>query len=67
MSKLISFATERVGSLVSKKLGATVVAEAALVAADGVIPPGLPTLVWVIVQAVSETAKYYIDVRYGDA
>jgi|TARA_R100001198_G_C5136943_1_gene152554 ABC-type thiamin/hydroxymethylpyrimidine transport system permease subunit len=55
---LISFAQERVQSLISKKLGAAVIGEAAA-AGEGSIPSGLPTIVYLIAQALVDAAKSY--------
>jgi len=60
MGNLFKFVTERAGSLVSKKLGAAVVAEAG---AAGTPLQGVPLLVYIVVQAFSESFKYWVDAQ----
>ena len=56
MNALISFTKERVGSLISKKLGAAVAAE---VGAVGTELQGVPLLVYIIVQGLVDAFKYW--------
>ena len=58
MGALFSFAKERVGSLVSKKVGAAVLGEAAAI---GTPYQGVPLIVYIIMQALLETVKYHSD------
>ena len=60
MGGLLSFAQERVGSLVSKKLGAAVVAEASAV---GTPLQGYPLMVYIGIQGLSEPFKYWVDAQ----
>jgi|TARA_Y100000034_G_scaffold28223_1_gene33934 uncharacterized protein YutE (UPF0331/DUF86 family) len=53
-----SFLTERIKSLVSKKLGATLLAEGAL---TGTELSGYPLMLYIIVQAAVDIAKHWID------
>lgn len=62
MSSLMSFAQERIGSLVSKKVGAAVVGEVAI-AGDGSLPNGLPTIIYIIAQALVDAARAYGEAR----
>jgi ABC-type thiamin/hydroxymethylpyrimidine transport system permease subunit len=64
MSSLMSFAQERIGSLVSKKVGAAVVGEIA-VAGEGSLPSGLPTIIYIIAQALVDAARAYGEARQG--
>jgi len=64
MGALKGFLTERVGSLVSKKLG---VAAAGSVVAAGAGETGYAVLiqvVYIVVQALSEGWKHYVDRRW---
>lgn len=58
MGALFSFAKERVGSLVSKKVGAAVLGEAAAI---GTPYQGVPLIVYIIMQALLEAVKYHSD------
>ena len=60
MGGLLSFAQERVGSRVSKKLGAAVVAEASAV---GTPLQGYPLRVYIVIQGLSEAVKYWVDAQ----
>jgi ABC-type thiamin/hydroxymethylpyrimidine transport system permease subunit len=62
MSALMSFAQERIGSLISKKVGAAVVGEVAI-ASDGSIPSGLPTIIYIIAQALVDAARAYGEAK----
>ena len=62
MSSLMSFAQERIGSLVSKEVGAAVVGEVAI-AGDGSLPNGLPTIIYIIAQALVDAARAYGEAR----
>tara|TARA_R110000751_G_scaffold13544_1_gene45371 strand:+ start:142 stop:342 length:201 start_codon:yes stop_codon:yes gene_type:complete len=62
MSSLMSFAQERIGSLVSKKVGAAIVGEAAI-AGEGSLPSGLPTIIYIIAQALVDAARAYGEAR----
>lgn len=63
-----NFVTERAGSLVSKKLGATAIAEATIVGSgNSPIPPGTPTLVFIAIQGILDGWKYYVDKKYQPA
>ena len=64
MSSLLSFVQERVGSLISKKVGAAVVGEIA-VAGEGSLPSGLPTIIYIIAQALVDAARAYGTARQG--
>jgi hypothetical protein len=59
MSGLMDFAQERVKGLISKKVGAAVVAEGAVAGTDGAIPSGLPTIIYLLSQALVDAAKAY--------
>ena len=66
MSSLMSFAQERIGSLISKKVGAAVAGEVAVAGAgEGAIPAGLPTLIYLIAQALVDAARAYGEARQG--
>jgi len=58
MNALFSFVVERGKSLVSKKLGAAIVAEGAV---TGTPLAGQPLMVYIIAQAISEAFKYWVD------
>lgn len=60
MGKLISFATERVGSLVSKKLGAALGAES-IAATSAPDLQGIPLIVYIVVQGLLDGWKYWAD------
>jgi hypothetical protein len=62
MNSLISFATERVKSLVSKKVGAAVLAEGAL---TGTKYQGVPLIIYIICTAVLDAVKYYADAKFS--
>jgi ABC-type thiamin/hydroxymethylpyrimidine transport system permease subunit len=62
MSSLMSFAQERVQSLISKKVGAAVMGEVAI-ASEGSLPSGLPTIVYLIAQALVDAARAYGEAR----
>ena len=62
MSSLMSFAQERVQSLISKKVGAAVMGEVAI-ASEGALPSGLPTIVYLIAQALVDAARAYGEAR----
>ena len=63
MSGLMDFAQERVKGLISKKIGAAVGAEGAVAGADGAIPSGLPTIIYLLAQALVDAAKAYGEAR----
>jgi len=56
----MSFILERLKSVVSKKLGAAVMAEAGAV---GTPLQGIPLLVYIVVQGASECFRYWVDSR----
>tara|TARA_R100000306_G_C4352463_1_gene130840 strand:- start:242 stop:427 length:186 start_codon:yes stop_codon:yes gene_type:complete len=58
----MSFAQERVQSLISKKVGAAVMGEVAI-ASEGSLPSGLPTIVYLIAQALVDAARAYGEAR----
>ena len=60
MNAIVDFVTERVGSLVSKKVGATILAEGAVAGTD---LQGYPLILFIVVQAIVDIAKYHIDNR----
>ena len=62
MSSLMSFAQERIQSLVSKKVGATLMGEVAI-ASEGSLPSGLPTIIYIISQALVDAARAYGEAR----
>ena len=67
MSALVGFAKERVGSLVSKKLG---VAAAGSVVAVGAGEVGMAVgiqIAYIVVQAALDGWKYWCDAKYGRA
>jgi len=61
MNPLFSFILERGKSLVSKKLGAAVVAEGAAI---GTPLQGVPLLVYIVVQGAVDIFKYYADKKF---
>jgi|7_EtaG_2_1085326.scaffolds.fasta_scaffold150141_2 hypothetical protein len=63
MGDLMDFAKDRVKSLVSKKVGAAVLAEGA---AAGTDLQGVPLLVFIVVQGLVDAAKAYAEARYGE-
>lgn len=58
MGGLIAFAKERVGSLVSKKLGAAIGAETIVA---GTELQGVPLIVYIIVQGALDGWRYWVD------
>ena len=60
MNNLASFAIERIGSLVSKKVGAAVGAEAIVGVANPELQ-GIPLIVFIIVQGIVDLGKAYIE------
>jgi hypothetical protein len=61
-----SFLTERLQSLISKKLGAAVLGEG-VVAASAPDLAGQPTLVFIVMQALVDAVKYYTDKKFGSS
>jgi ABC-type thiamin/hydroxymethylpyrimidine transport system permease subunit len=61
-----SFLTERLQSLVSKKLGAAVLGEG-VVAVGAPDLAGQPTLVFIVVQGLVDAVKYYTDKKFGSS
>ena len=62
MSSLMSFAQERIQSLVSKKVGAALMGEVAI-ASEGSLLSGLPTIIYIITQALVDAARAYGEAR----
>lgn len=63
LAPLAGFIVERGKSLISKKLGAAVVAE---VGAAGTPLQGYPLIIYLVAQAALDGWKYFVDTRYGD-
>ena len=63
MNELLRFAKERVGSLVSKKVGAAVLAEGA---AAGTDYQGVPLMIYIICQALVDAAKAHAGASHGE-
>ena len=61
---MTSFITERLQSLMSKKIGAAVVGETVLAATSPEIQ-GVPTIVYIIIQGVVDAVKYYTDKKFA--
>ena len=61
---MTSFITERLQSLISKKIGAAVVGETVLAATAPEIQ-GVPTIVYIIIQGVVDAVKYYTDKKFA--
>ena len=61
-----SFLTERLQSLISKKLGAAVLGEG-VVAASAPDLAGQPTLVFIVMQELVDDVKYYTDKKFGSS
>lgn len=64
MSRFFKFVTERAGSLVSKKLGATILAEATISSSRPDLS-GLPLCLFVVVQGAVDAFKYWADKKFG--
>ena len=62
MNVFMEFAKERLGSLISKKVGAAVLAEGA---AMGTEHQGLPLIIYIIMQGLVDAAKAY-GVKHGE-
>ena len=58
MGALAGFVVERAKSLVSKKVGAALMAEGAVVGTD---LQGIPLIVFIVVQGALDGWKYYCD------
>ena len=58
MGGLLKFAKERAGSLISKKLGAAVIAETSAI---GTPLQGYPLMVYILAQALTDAFKYWVD------
>jgi|TARA_R110000764_G_scaffold132245_1_gene220060 hypothetical protein len=63
MNDIINFAKERVGSLVSKKVGAAVLAEGAAI---GTEHQGLPLIIYIVMQGIVDAAKAYAEATHED-
>ena len=66
LKTLGSFITERAGSLVSKKLGAALTAEAAVAAVNPGMQ-GVPACAYIVSQAALEAFKFWATLKYGKA
>lgn len=63
MNKLLGFACERVGSLVSKKVGASAAGVGLI--ASGQSEAGWAAIAYAAIQAIVDVAKYFIDRKYS--
>jgi len=62
MNTLVTFVLDRVKSVVSKKVGATLLAESAVAATNPSLQ-GVPLMVYIVVQGALDGFKYWVDSR----
>tara|TARA_R110000824_G_scaffold356899_1_gene544204 strand:+ start:579 stop:770 length:192 start_codon:yes stop_codon:yes gene_type:complete len=63
MGVIFDFAKERIGSLVSKKVGAAVLAEGAAI---GTEHQGLPLIIYIVMQGIVDAAQAYAGAKSED-
>lgn len=63
--RLLDFAVERAGSVISKKVGASAAGVALI--SSGQVEAGWAAIAYAAIQGIVDLGKYWVDVRYGKA